>query len=235
MLTDNGGPGQGGAGSAQAIVRSAWIFYLLLGLGGLVWVGAREGQIPLALFVDTGGWWIDLGLGVAAAAVLLGAWWLLARRLAAGRELERRIGELLGPLATDEAVALAFLSGVAEELFFRGAVQGSWGWVWATLLFAVLHTGPGLSFRLWTAFAVVAGGLFGGLMLWRGNLLAPMVAHFLVNAVNLSRLAAEARRRAAAEEGADGAHRANRESADAADSGDAADGDRAERAGDDAA
>jgi membrane protease YdiL (CAAX protease family) len=175
------------------------VFYLLLGLGALVWIGGREGVIPLALFVDPGGWWVDLGLGVAAGAVLLGAWWLLARRFAAGRELERRIAEVLGPLGVDQAIALAFLSGVAEELFFRGAVQGSWGWAWATVLFAVLHTGPGLSFRLWTLFAVVAGALFGGLMLWRGNLLAPVVAHFLVNAVNLSRLAGETRRRQAAE------------------------------------
>jgi membrane protease YdiL (CAAX protease family) len=63
-----------------------------------------------------------------------------------------------------------------------------------------------MSVRLWTLFAVVAGSLFGGLMLWRGNLLAPVVAHFLVNAVNLSRLAAETRRRQAAEAAADGAH-----------------------------
>lgn len=165
-----------------------------------MWIGSRERVIPLTLFVDPGGWWIDLGLGVGSAAVLLGLWWLLGRRLAAGRELERRIAELLGPLARDEAIALAVLSGVAEELFFRGAVQGSWGWLWATALFAVLHTGPGLSFRLWTLFAVVAGGLFGGLVLWRGNLLAPVVAHVLVNAVNLSRLAAAA--------GGGGAHRA---------------------------
>jgi membrane protease YdiL (CAAX protease family) len=132
--------------------------------------------------------------------VLLAAWWLLASRLAAGRELERRITEVLGPLAGDEVIALAFLSAVAEEIFFRGAVQGSWGLGWATVLFAVLHTGPGLSFRLWTLFAALAGGVFGALMLWRGNLLAPIVGHFLVNAVNLSRLAATARR--AAQDGA---------------------------------
>lgn len=141
----------------------------------------------------------------------------MARSFAAGRQLERRIGELVGPLAGEEALALAFLSGVAEELFFRGAVQGSWGWTWATVLFAVLHTGPGMSFRLWTAFAVVAGGLFGGLMLWRGNLLAPIVAHFLVNAVNLSRLAAAMRRRASAEEAAGGALPADAERAGRAD------------------
>lgn len=81
------------------------------------------------------------------------------------------------------------LSGFAEELFFRGAVQGSWGFVWATLLFALMHTGPDRAFRLWTLFALLAGALFGGLMLWRGNLLAPVTAHFVVNAVNLRRIA----------------------------------------------
>jgi len=198
--------GNGGSpASPERVVRAAWAFYLVLGLGGLLWIGSREGVIPLELFVDPGGWWIDLGLGVGAGAALLAAWWLLARSFAAGRELERKIAEVLGPLGVDQAIALAFLSGVAEELFFRGAVQGSWGWAWATVLFAVLHTGPGLSFRLWTLFAVVAGSLIGGLMLWRGNLLAPVVAHFLVNAVNLSRLAAETRRRQAAE-AAGGAH-----------------------------
>jgi uncharacterized protein len=81
------------------------------------------------------------------------------------------------------------LSGFAEELFFRGAVQGAIGWLPATLAFALLHTGPGRAFRLWTLFALLAGLLFGALMELRGNLLGPVVAHFLVNAVNLWRLA----------------------------------------------
>jgi membrane protease YdiL (CAAX protease family) len=41
---------------------------------------------------------------------------------------------------------------------------------------------------MWTVFAALAGLLFGGLMLWRGNLLAPMVGHFVVNAINLRSL-----------------------------------------------
>jgi membrane protease YdiL (CAAX protease family) len=57
-----------------------------------------------------------------------------------------------------------------------------------------VHTGPGPAFRLWTLFAAVAGGLFGALTVWRGNLLAPMVAHFVVNAVNLWRVSAAHRR-----------------------------------------
>ena len=183
-------PSPGPALEPPQVVRAAWIFYLLLGLGGVLWVGMREEVIPLALFVDPGGWWIDLALGVATGGALLAAWNLGIRRLAAARALEDRLREVIGALSSEEAILLAVLSGIAEELFFRGGVQGSWGWVWATLLFALLHSGPGSAFGLWTAFAAIAGGLFGGLMAWRGNLLAPVVAHVLVNAVNLRRLGA---------------------------------------------
>ena len=67
-------------------------------------------------------------------------------------------------------------------------LPGVYGWLLATLLFALLHSGPGPAFRLWTLFAAVAGALFGAIMLWRGNLLGPVVAHFVVNAVNLKRV-----------------------------------------------
>ena len=83
----------------------------------------------------------------------------------------------------------ALLSGFAEELFFRGAVQGTWGvWV-ATALFAALHTGRERGLWVWTVFAAVAGLAFGGLTILTGNLLAAIVAHCIVNAVSLTRLA----------------------------------------------
>lgn len=188
---ENQGQDRGEGLPPEQVVRTAWAFYLLLGLGGVAWVGMREGVIPLRLFFDPATWWRDLALGAGAGLALLAVWNLGARRLAAARELESRLGGLLGPLGRDDAWALAFLSGVAEELFFRGAVQGSWGFLWATVLFALLHSGPGRVFGLWTLFAAAAGALFGGLMLWTGNLLAPVVAHVLVNAVNLRRLGAE--------------------------------------------
>ena len=171
------------------LYRIAWVFYLFLAIGGALWVGARGGTIRLELFVDPAGWWIDLGLGIAAGGLLLGLWQAGLRLLPAARELEDKLGELLRGIETSEAVALALLSGFAEELFFRGAVQGAWGWPVATLLFALLHVGPGAAFRSWTVFAALAGLVFAGLMLWRGNLLAPVIAHALVNAINLGRLA----------------------------------------------
>ncbi len=165
--------------------RIAWWFYLLLAIAGAVWVGARQGTIPLALFVDRRGWPLDLLLGLAAAALLVGVWRGGRRFLPAARELETTLAGLLGDLDRGDVVALALLSGFAEELFFRGAVQGAWGWGPATLLFALLHSGPGKAFRLWALFAVAAGLVFAGLTLWRGNLLPAILGHVAVNAVNL--------------------------------------------------
>lgn len=174
--------------------RLAWGLYLAMALAGVVWIGLRERIIPLGLFVDPREWWLDLLLGVGAAVLLLGIWTGAERVLPLARDLEAQLLDLLGPLTRSEAVGLAVLSGFAEELFFRGAVQGAipgmGGWLVASVVFGLIHTGPGRVFRLWTLFALVAGFLFGGLMAWRGNLLGPVVAHFVVNAVNLSRLAA---------------------------------------------
>jgi membrane protease YdiL (CAAX protease family) len=171
------------------LYRFAWGLYLVLALAGALWIGLRRGMIPLSLFIDRELWWLDLGLGLGAGALLLGAWWGAERTFPLAKELEARLGEALGIVTPSEAIALALLSGFAEELFFRGALQGTVGWAAATVLFGLLHSGPGKAFRLWTLFAVVAGALLGGLMVWRGNLLGPIAGHVLVNGVNLRRLA----------------------------------------------
>jgi len=174
------------------LYRFAWSLYLFMALAGVLWIGVRQGRIPLTLFVDPGRWWLDLGLGLGAGLLLLALWWVAERVFSLARELEARLANVLGPLTVSEALGLALLSGFAEEVFFRGAAQGTLGWAAATILFGLLHSGPGKAFRLWTVFALLAGLILGGLMVWRGNLLGPFVGHFVVNAVNLRRLASRA-------------------------------------------
>lgn len=175
---------------AERLYRIAWVLYLLLAIAGAVWMGLARGGLALEHFVDPESWPVDLLWGLAGGAALLGLWLAGRALLPMARELERTIASLLEDLAPSDALALAFISAFAEELFFRGAVQGSWGVVIATVLFGLLHTGPGRPFLLWTLFALVAGAVFGLLTLYRGNLLAAVVAHLVVNAVNLTRLAA---------------------------------------------
>lgn len=152
-------------------------------------MGFSERGLALARFVDPARWARDLAWGLAAGGLLLALWEAGRRLLPRARELEQTIADLLSGLSPADALGLALLSGFAEEVFFRGAVQGAWGILVATILFALLHTGPGKELRLWTVFAAVAGLGFGVLAQELGSLLAPIVAHILVNAVNLSRLA----------------------------------------------
>ncbi len=170
------------------LYRVAWWFYLVLAVAGVVWIGSSQGSIPLALFVDTTRWWVDVGLGLAAGLALVGVWDVGRRFVPAMRELEAMLAEHLGDLDPSEALAMALISGFAEELFFRGAVQTSWGWGWAVVIFTLMHSGSGRPFRWWTLFAFVAAVVFGGLTVYRGNILAAVVAHVTVNAINLRRL-----------------------------------------------
>ncbi len=180
--------------SGSRLYRVAWAIYLVLAVAGAVWMGLSDkgphgrGGLRFERFVDPSTWVRDLAWGVGVGVGLLLLWEAGRRWLPRARELERAIADLLHGLEPSDALGLAVLSGFAEELFFRGAVQGQWGlWV-ATILFALLHTGPGKPFQLWTVFAAVAGISFGLLVVHLGTLLAPMVAHMLVNGVNLYRL-----------------------------------------------
>ena len=165
----------------------SWI-YLSLAIAAVVWLGFRAGAIPFTLFFDRDTWWADLATGAVAAAAIVAFWQLGLLVLPSARALEQTIQTTIGTLSTSEVVTLAVVSGFAEELFFRGAVQSDWGIVPATILFAVLHAGPGREFRLWIVFAFFAGTVLGTLMIWRGNLLAPTFAHVTVNLVGLVRL-----------------------------------------------
>lgn len=173
------------------LYQLGWAFYLLLALAGILWVGLREGEIRMDLFFSSSTWMRDVALGVGSAGVLLLLWYGLDRVLPLARALKARLRSVVGPLDSGEALGLALLSGFSEEFFFRGAVQGSWGWLIATVLFAALHTGRERSFWVWTVFACVAGLLFAWLTLSTGNLLAPILGHALLNAVSLRQLGAE--------------------------------------------
>lgn len=180
----------------------AALFYAILALvawllGTLVWSldlwvwPGRGADTPL---------WLDatLGAGFGLAVVVLGMG--LDRVAQWARRLNEAFVALLGELSLGEIFVIALASSIGEELFFRGFLQqilseqvfsgagAQWlGLALASLAFGLVHIGPDLkTFWPWTAMALVLGTCLGALYLYTGNLLAPILAHFTINFLNLS-------------------------------------------------
>jgi membrane protease YdiL (CAAX protease family) len=176
------------------LVRLALVFYGALLLAALAW-GALSGR-PLAWTsgADSGAPSAASGAvsplraalaGVLAAAVVVLASHLLTQRTRIGEQLARSLATALGPLTLAECWLLAAVSGIAEEAFFRGALQPQVGLLAASLLFAAAHFVPRRELLPWTGFALAAGLLLGWLFDATGSLIAPIVAHAGINGVNL--------------------------------------------------
>lgn len=165
--------------------------YALLTAAAVGWSGMRGDWSPW----DADAAWLPLGLGarvgvsLAAGALVAGltvlATRVLVRRAAWAQRLHTDFRALLGPLTGGEIAAYALLSGVAEELFFRGAMQPAFGLAITAVLFGAVHFGPSGRFWVWTVWAGVMGLVFGALVALTGNVYGAMLAHFLINYENL--------------------------------------------------
>lgn len=138
-------------------------------------------------------WWLLSGLATALA--LLGGAALLERLHPGFRATSARIERLVRDLRLRrrDAALGALLSGVAEELFFRGWLMGVAGlWVQA-LVFMLLHP-AGRRGWSYTAYTGVAGLVLGALTLASGSLVPAVLAHVAVNLHGLTSASGGARR-----------------------------------------
>ena len=177
----------------MGLVGRALVFYGAFLAVAVAWrVGLQGESLLVATAADQIRWLRDTGVGLGAGVLVIVASAELTARTRMGAALARALAAALGPLRTRECLVLALLSGVAEEAFFRGALQPRVGLVWASVIFALAHLVPRRELLPWSAFSLAAGFLLGGLYAATGNLVAPVVAHVAINAVNLRKLSRDA-------------------------------------------
>ena len=167
------------------IVRTSVIGYstlLALSLGTLYWRGRL-----VELFAFPG--WGRLLEGILTGCVLAGTALIgfeaLRRTFDWAAALDREFRVLLRPLRLHGAIVVALLSGVGEEVFFRGLVQPALG-IWITsILFGAMHFPVNRRLIPWTALAVVMGLGFGVVYEATGSLLSVIAAHVTINLAGL--------------------------------------------------
>jgi len=181
-LTSESGPQ---APQRLSTTAALWFYGVLACLAVLA---GRYTSTPLSLYAETTGLIQAIGLGMAAGILTLVLWDLASKHLKSLRSLWALLQTLLGQKTLGAVLMLALFSSVAEELLFRGVMQANIGIVATSIIFGLLHKQPNTYIGVWSIFAILAGFIFGFLYQWSGGLLAPTLAHFLINAVNLYRL-----------------------------------------------
>lgn len=166
--------------------------YALLGLISLSIALWWRGEAPI-LYPDP---WVALPpramhtysivLGVALSALVVLATRYSVPRFRWARSLHGSLRPFARGMSTPIIVTLALFSSFGEELVFRGLLQPSVGLLPQALLFGFVHQLPGPSRWVWVLWATVMGLALGAIFALTGSLLGPIVAHALVNGVNLS-------------------------------------------------
>ncbi len=183
---------------ARVATEGAIWLYAVIVLGiALFWEGRTLASIGLRRPR-----WSSLGFGVLGVAAMMGAGalgsYVVYGLLHQPQHADAQAAAIVGGSVV-YAVCLALRAGVIEELFFRGlaieqltVLTGS-RWLAAiipTTAFVLLHA---LRFD-WVQLVPIAavGIVLTGLYLWRRDLWANIVAHFLIDAAGLVTLALHA-------------------------------------------
>ncbi len=157
----------------------------MLGLVASVGLGLSLDD-PFAALAPLGSGVVALTVGGAVGLAFALVLWLL-RWSGPVRTLEGWQREMVGSWTALDAVAVAVLSGLAEEALLRALLQPVIGLVPAAVIFAVLHFLPDRRLWLWPLLAL-ASGLVLGLLFTHYGFPAAAAAHTTVNLVGLLRL-----------------------------------------------
>lgn len=170
------------------MARKLLFTYAAMALAAVALQVAFSGSIGALLVrpaARPGGLAADIGVGVGVGLLTVLGTRVSSARWAWARRIDTDFREMLAPLSARHAAPLAFMSGLAEELFFRGFLQPHLGLVVTSVAFGLVHLPPRKHQLPWTGAAVIMGFVFGGLMEARGVLLVPVLAHATINHFNL--------------------------------------------------
>jgi uncharacterized protein len=177
---------------------------LFFGVGGVLLMRHVQHRDVWALILGPADPFTQLLWG-AGSGLLLGfaAWGMVAMRFMA--PVRAKYAHMIGPLMArrSDRLFVSVCAGVGEELFFRGALQWWLGIPITAVLFVAIH--GYLDPRNWR---ISIYGIFMTLAMmglgWMADhlgLLAPILAHTLIDVVLLERLHADWQRTVAGKEG----------------------------------
>ncbi len=124
-------------------------------------------------------WGLGLGIGIVFISLLSTHFFKW------GKDLEREFKNHLTPLSTYAIFGISCASALGEEFLFRGALQQVVGLYTTSILFGLFHFPFKKELVPWSLMALVMGFILGFLFEKTGNLMAPILCHFIINFLNI--------------------------------------------------
>ena len=161
------------------LIASVWIFFARIDLRPLL-VFNMKGLIlaVLAAAVVT-----LLNLVILKLADKYGAQIYLLKSM---KDLiNKQMLPLIGHLTFFDSILVSAVSGLCEEVFFRGVLQNQCGIVPSACAFGLAHL-PRIYYFPYALWATYVGLLMSFLVLETGSLYSPMIAHALINFASIT-------------------------------------------------
>ncbi len=174
-----------------AALRAVLVYGAMSAIAVAIALGLRDGPAwehpaPWIALRKPVGVALSAVLGLALAALVIGATRIVVVRFEWGRRLHRDLRPMARDLSLGHILLLAGLSSLGEELLFRGLLTPAIGVVMGGALFGLAHQISGPSRWVWVGWAAVIGMGLGSVFAATGSLLGPLLAHAIMNAANLA-------------------------------------------------
>ncbi|HEX5050869.1 MAG TPA: hypothetical protein VFZ65_03775 [Planctomycetota bacterium] len=172
---------------AGSTLLAAGLMYAVVAAIALLWLWWRDrlDALPEAA-VGRHGPWAASGVGLAVGCLGAVGLALLARRLRALQHYETLAQHALGRMGDGSTLALVLVGAVAEEIFFRLAVQDALGLPGSVALYVLLYSSVA---GLWLIpFALLHALALGSIVQQGFGLLGSTTAHSILNYLSLRRI-----------------------------------------------
>ncbi len=163
------------------------LFYFALTVIGLGLVFWRRNELylfdPLAFSIDNCLIFLALSVSIIFIVHFLSRW--SVGRWPSLKQSARELNHWLGEMKNFQIFIIALVSGVGEEIIFRGWLLNEIGLIYSSIIFGVVHWPPNRNWRFWPFFAFGMGIILGVLCVWTNTLVYAVVVHAGINFLNL--------------------------------------------------
>tara|TARA_R110002094_G_scaffold75337_7_gene82717 strand:- start:2787 stop:3368 length:582 start_codon:yes stop_codon:yes gene_type:complete len=169
------------------VLATGTIVYGAMGTAALLWLWARDRSDALAEQA-IGDYGPLASSGVGLGVGLIGAWLMsqAIKRFASLKDVASAAHRLFARASDGVAIAFVLISAIAEELFFRLAVQDLFGLFGAVAVYVLVNSSVG-GLR-WLAFTFAHAMVLGLIVHFGFGLLGSTTAHAVLNYLSLRRI-----------------------------------------------